>query len=205
MWRRFKKTEHLIAAIICISWWILIAVYWISSGEPFHLLWLCDLTLLITGIGLLIKNPFLISSQIVGTLPIQLAWNIDFWLRLAAGTKIFGFTEYMFSPSHPNEVKLLSLFHIFLPVFLILAVLKLGYDKRGWILQAVITCLAYTLSFLTTNLAQDTNWVLGPFWREQKVIDAEIFLVIWIILTVLLYIIFNLVLMQILPKIKKSS
>jgi hypothetical protein len=180
------------AGIFCFAWWSCIAFYWISSGEPFHLLWLCDLTLLITGIGLLLNNPLLISSQVIGTLLIQLSWNLDFWLRLITGSKVFGFTEYMFSPAQPMQVRILSVFHIFLPVFLIYAIIRLGYDLRGWRWQAYLTAGVYVLSFLTTNPLQDTNWVLGPFWKVQNVVPGWLWLVVWLMLTIAMYWIFHL-------------
>jgi hypothetical protein len=191
------------AGIFCLAWWGCIAFYWISSGEPFHLLWLCDLTLLITGIGLLLENSLLISSQIVGTLLIQLSWNLDFWLRLITGSKVFGFTEYMFSPAHPIQVKILSVFHIFLPVFLIYACLRLGYDVRGWRWQAFLTTGVYILSFLTTNQSQDANWVLGPFWKTQRIVPGWMWLAIWLALTIAMYWVFHLILKKI-PQIKSG-
>lgn len=199
-----EKTRYL-SGILCLFWWALIAVYWISVSDPFHLLWMCDLTLLITGIGIVIKSPALLSSQIVGTLPIQIAWNIDFWLRLISGTKIFGFTDYMFSPAHPAEVKVLSLFHIFLPVILVFSLIRFGYNANGWKLQALITAAAYLVSYVTTNPSADANWVLGPFWREQKILPGWLWLIIWLLLTVLMYWMFNLILKRILRLNKKNQ
>lgn len=186
------------AGIFCFAWWSCIAFYWISSGEPFHLIWLCDLTLLITGIGLMLENSLLISSQVIGTLLIQFSWNLDFWLRLITGSKVFGFTEYMFSPAHPVQVRILSVFHIFLPVFLIYAIIRLGYDLRGWRWQAYLTAGVYGLSFLTTNPSQDTNWVLGPFWKAQNAVPGWLWLIIWLMLTIAMYWIFHLILKKIL-------
>lgn len=185
------------AGTFCLVWWSCIAFYWISSGEPFHLLWLCDLTLLITGIGFFLKNSLLISSQVIGTLLVQLSWNLDFWLRLITGSKVFGFTEYMFSPAQPMQVRILSVFHIFLPVFLIYAIIRLGYDLRGWRWQAYLTAGVYMLSFLTTNTKQDTNWVLGPFWKVQNAVPALLWLIMWLMLTIVLYWIFHLFLKNI--------
>jgi len=186
------------AGIFCFAWWSCIAFYWISSGEPFHLIWLCDLTLLITGIGLIFGNSLLISSQVIGTLLVQLSWNLDFWLRLITGSKVFGFTEYMFSPAHPVQVRILSVFHIFLPVFLIYGIIRLGYDLRGWRWQSYLTAGVYGLSFLTTNPSQDTNWVLGPFWKAQNVVPGWLWLIIWLMLIIIMYWIFHLILKKIL-------
>jgi hypothetical protein len=200
--KRYKDRVLSICGIFCLVWWLMIAAYWISVGEPFHLLWLCDLTLLITGIGILIKSPIMLSSQLVGTLPIQIAWNLDFWLRIISGSKVFGFTEYMFSTSHPAEVKILSTFHVFLPVFLIYAIILFGYEIRGWIWQSILTVFVYFLSYFTTDVIQNTNWTLGPFWKPQTMLPECLYLIIWTLLTLLMYFILHIFLTKIL-KIKQ--
>jgi hypothetical protein len=64
-----------------------------------------------------------------------LLWAIDVGGRRAAGRHLFGGTEYMWDARVPLLVRLLSLFHLFLPVVLVAALRRTGYDRRGLWLQ----------------------------------------------------------------------
>src|SRR5262249_47370218 len=52
---------------------------------------------------------------------------------------LFGGTEYMWDGRVPLPVRLASLFHLALPVVLIAALRRLGYDRRALVLQTGIT------------------------------------------------------------------
>lgn len=184
---------RVILACFCIIWWLAIATYWMLMGVPVHLLWLCDLGLLLTGIGFLLRSSVLLTSQFIGGFLVQLIWSLDFLPRLLFGMKIFGWTGYMFSPTHSAIAKFLSLFHLFLPVLLLYGVIKYGYAKTGLRLQVIITVPLYILSYLLTNSADNTNWVLGPFWKAQGALPPLIYLALWMILTFLMYGIFDFV------------
>lgn len=188
-----RNKFSLFIGIVSVLWWLGVVYYWISRGMPEHLLWTCDLALVLTGIGLILESPLLISSQFIGAFVIQLGWNLDFLPRFLFDIKTFGYTSYMFSESKPFAERALSMMHVFLPFVLIYGVVKYGYHKKGWRLQACIAAAAYFLSYLTTSEADNTNWILGPFWKRQEIMHPILYAVILYLLTVFMYYLVHLI------------
>ncbi len=193
-----------LSGVFCLIWWGGIAYYWIDAGMPVHLLWLCDIALPLVGLSLIINNRVILSSQVLGTLVIQLLWLIDFIPSLIFKTKLFGWTSYMFNPDHPSILKFLSLFHVFLPFLMIAALLQYSYDKRGLILQSIITAVVYIFSFIFTTVEDNTNWVLGPFWKIQEMMNPIVYLLVFYILTLILYLCSHFVLLKIFKNTNKQ-
>ncbi len=108
---------------------VLIPVYWHYYG-PTNFLYFCDLALTITLIGIWPENALLISKCCVGILVPQFVWLADFGSNLA-GMPLTGMTDYMFDSSHSLFLRLLSLFHGWLPLLLVYLVFKTGYERRA--------------------------------------------------------------------------
>lgn len=113
------------------------AAYWHAWG-PANFLHLCDVAVILTCIGLWTNSALLISSQAVSSVLIDIIWTLDVAARLFFGRHLIGGTEYLFDGSTPLWVRLLSLFHIVLPLILLWSLTRLGYDRRAWKLQSVI-------------------------------------------------------------------
>jgi hypothetical protein len=103
-----------------------------------NFLFLCNLSVVLAGVGIWTCSRLLLSSQAVATLLVGAAWTLDFASRLVAGRHLMGGTEYMWDPQWPLFTRLLSLYHVVLPPLLFLAVRRVGYDRRGYGLQAAI-------------------------------------------------------------------
>jgi len=108
---------------------VLIPVYWANYG-PTNFLYFCDVALLITLVAVWIESPLLASMCAVGVLGSQTLWVIDFGLNIF-GIKFTGLTDYMFMADHSLFLRSLSLFHGWLPFFLVYLVWRLGYHQRG--------------------------------------------------------------------------
>jgi hypothetical protein len=122
---------------------VLVPVYWHYYG-PTSFLYFCDVALIFTLIALWSENALLISMCAVGILVPQAIWVIDFLLN-AAGLPLTGMTDYMFDADRSLLLRLLSLFHGWLPFLLVYLVWKIGYDRRAlpsW------TGLAWALLFI---------------------------------------------------------
>ncbi len=150
-----------------MAWFLVwVPAYWIHNG-PANFLWLCDVANILVAAALWLGSPLLFSSQAVSVLLIQLAWMVDVATRAVAGFHPIGGTEYMFDPATPTVVRVLSLFHVFMPVLLLWAVWRLGLDRRGWQLQTAITWLVLPLSFWLGRPEDNLNWLWAPFGIEQ--------------------------------------
>jgi hypothetical protein len=95
----------------------------------------------------------------------------DFFGRMIVGQHLIGGTEYMFEASQPLWLRAMSLFHLFVPVLLVWAICRLGYDKRGWKLESVIVWLILPLSFVAAAPEKNLNWLWSPFGIEQTLIS----------------------------------
>lgn len=122
---------------------VLIPIYLKNYG-PTNFLYLCDVAIFTTLIGIWLESPVLLSAPLVGIFWPQMLWVVDFFLVLF-GSELTGWTHYMFEP--PLFLRFLSFFHFWLPFLLLYVVWRVGYDKRGFLLWTVITCIVLTVCY----------------------------------------------------------
>ena len=105
--------------------------YWYNYG-PTNFLYFCDVALVLTFVGVWIESALLVSMCCVGILVPQAVWLADFVARLGGGLHLIGMTDYMFDPTFPLWLRLLSLFHGWLPLLLLLLIWRFGYVRRAF-------------------------------------------------------------------------
>jgi CDP-diglyceride synthetase len=132
-----------------------------------NFLWFSDVALLVMVPALWTENRLLTSMMALAVALPELAWNLDFFGRLVTGRHLLGLAEYMFDSRKPRFLRALSLFHVALPVLLVFALVRLGYDSRALVAQTVLGELVLVLSYLVTPPSQNINWVFGPGTRPQ--------------------------------------
>ncbi len=108
---------------------VLVPVYWTNYGAA-NFLYFCDVALILTLAGIWLESPLLISMCAVGILAPQVLWVLDYIAHFV-GLKITGMTGYMFDSSKSLFLRGLSLFHGWLPFFLVYLVWRVGYDRRA--------------------------------------------------------------------------
>ena len=111
-----------------------------------NLLHLCDAAVILACVGVWCGSRLLLSSQAAISLVAGVVWCLDAGSRLATGHHLFGGTEYMWDARYPTWVRLLSLFHVGLPVVLLWTLRKVGYDRRGLAAQSVIAASLLVVS-----------------------------------------------------------
>ena len=113
----------------------------------------CDVGAVIACLGIFMQLPLLFSSQAVGSLFVGLLWSLDIVWRLFIGHHLVGGTEYMWDERYALWIRLLSTFHIGLPLVLLWAMRKMGYDPRALALQSTIAAVLLIFSrFLSPAL-----------------------------------------------------
>src|SRR6267143_677011 len=118
-----------------------------------NLLHLCDIAVLLGCAGLWWGSSLLISSQAVASLAAGILWSVDVGWHLLTGRFLLGGTDYMWDTRYPLWVRLLSSFHIGLPVAMLWAMRKVGYDRRALALQAAIAAALFVIArFLPPEL-----------------------------------------------------
>lgn len=138
-----------------------LAIYLPSYAAAYGLanfLFLCNLGVLLTAVALVDGSRLLLASQAIAAPVIGIAWGLDAGWRVVTGAHLYGGTEYMWDPQYPLFTRMLSLYHVVWPVLVIYAVAKVGYDRRGWRLQAAIALAAMAVARLLTPPADNVNF-----------------------------------------------
>ncbi len=124
---------------------VLVPVYWHYYG-PTNFLYFCDVALLLTVIAIWLENALLLSMCAVGILIPQAVWVIDFLLN-TTGISLTGMTDYMFDANRSLLLRLLSLFHGWLPFLMVYLVWKTGYDRRAFWSWTVLAWMLLLVCF----------------------------------------------------------
>lgn len=166
-----------------LAWTIFVAVwipvYWRHYGAQ-NFLYFCDLGNLLIAVALWTESSLIFSWQASGLLLFQTLYTIDLAGALLWGRHPIGGTEYMFDPHLPLYVRGFGLFHVITPAILLWGVRRLGYDPRGWKLQAATACIVAPINYLWRP-QYDVNWARGLFYREQHVVPGWLYLVAYLL------------------------
>lgn len=157
------------------AWFLVWVPMYAANAGPANFLWLCDVANFLILIALWTEHRLLFSAQAVGVVVIQLSWIVDVAARITLGFHPIGGTEYMFDPTEPVVVRVLSLFHLWVPILLLWAVRRLGFDARAWKLQSLICGMILPLSFLA-DPELNLNWLWRPFGVEQTLLPPWLYL-----------------------------
>ncbi|ATJ83085.1 hypothetical protein ACFPTY_08755 [Halomonas beimenensis] len=142
-----------------------------------NFLWLCDLASFLLLVALWTESRRLMSAQWLAVLLVGVLWGVDVGTALVIGVHPIGGTEYMFDTARPLAFRLLSLFHLLLPLVAGYGVWRLGYDRRGLVWQVGLTWAVLPLSYAVTDAERNINWVQGPFGQPQASLDPLVYLV----------------------------
>lgn len=172
---------------VVVAWFAAwLPAYWYYWGWR-NFLQLCDIAVFVAVAGFWLGSSLLLSSQAVGFQVIALFWAADVVWRVLTGAHLIGGTEYLWDARYPLWLRLLSLYHLVLPVLLLWSLRRVGYDARGWKLQAAIAAAAMIAARV---LAPGLNYnmverdpLLGRTWGPAPVHIAFI----WVVLTAVVY------------------
>jgi hypothetical protein len=190
------------SALIWLAIWVPTYLYYWGSSS---FLFLCDLAVLLACAGIWTSNSLLISSQALSSLVVDTAWTADVVWMLLFGRHLIGGTEYFFDPLYPLVVRLMSMFHIVLPIVLLLSLRRTGYDPRALRLQSLIAVAALITSRFA-NPHKNINFAFtdpffGRFWGPAPVHLA----VILAPLILLIYVPTHIILKRSFPPFKAHS
>jgi hypothetical protein len=145
-----------------------------------NLLHLCDVAVILTFLGIWLANPLLLSSQAVSSLAAGFFWILDVGWRLTTGRFLVGGTDYMWDARYPLWVRLLSTFHVALPLVLLWTLRRVGYDRRAFGLQSAIAIVLLIVSrFLSAELNMNYAYrdpVFHRAWGSSPAHLAMIFI-----------------------------
>jgi hypothetical protein len=159
----------------------LVPIYWRQYG-PANFLWFSDIALLALVPALWLENALLVSMLAVSVVFFEALWNIDFFFRLTTGRSLIGLSAYMFDPRIPLFIRVLSGFHIVLPLLLLWMLHRVGYDQRAFLWQTIVALVVLPLSYLVSNAQENVNWVYGFGQNPQRILPARLFVILLMLL-----------------------
>jgi len=140
---------------------ITVAVYAVNYG-PGNFLWFSDIALICAAPALWLESSLIASMMALGILLPEVFWNVTYFVRLLTGKRLAGLTDYMFDRQKPLYLRLLSLFHVFLPPLLLWMIARLGYAQNALIAQTILAWIALPVTYRLTDPKDNINWVYGP-------------------------------------------
>ncbi|HKQ48641.1 MAG TPA: membrane-associated protein [Phycisphaerae bacterium] len=146
-----------VAATVFVA--VLVPVYGKRYG-PANFLWFSDIALFLTVAALWLESKLLVSIAAVGTMLLEIGWNIDFVLQLTGKIHYFGLSDYMLDPGIPVFVRALSLFHVPLPFLWLWMLHRLRYDRRAVVIQTIFAWIVLPATF-ALGPRENVNWVYG--------------------------------------------
>jgi hypothetical protein len=140
---------------------VLVPVYAAEYGFA-NFLWFSNIALLGGMVALWLESRLLAGMMALAVVLPEMAWVVDLVLVLVGGgAGGFGLTGYMFDEGIPLGVRLLSLYHIPLPVMLVWMAWRLGYDGRALWWQTAVAWVVLPLSWVVSDAEANINWVYG--------------------------------------------
>lgn len=189
-------------ALLWLAVWLTIYLkFWGAST----FLFLCDIAVILTCIGLFTGSALLISSQTVSSIVIDTAWLLDIATKLIFNRHLIGGTDYFFDPNYPLWVRLMSCFHVVLPFVLIAALRRTGYDRRALKLQIAIAAVAIIASRFA-SAARNINFAHADPFLHRQLGPAPVHVAAVLVgLTVLIYIPTHIALARLFPSSRNTS
>jgi hypothetical protein len=147
-----------------LAWLVIWVPAYATTWGWRNFLQLCDVAVFLTVLSLWRASPVVLGSQLAGSLVVGILWTLDAGARLILGAHLLGGTEYMWDARWPLGVRLLSLFHVGLPLLLLHAVRRAGYHRRALVVEVVIVAVVLLASRLLGEPAKNPNYVFrDPF------------------------------------------
>lgn len=148
---------------------LLILVLWLRHYGWRNLMWFSDIALIGAVPALWLDSAPIASVLGVAVLIPELMWNVDLLLRLVLRRRVSGLTEYMFEADRLRILRLLSLFHVPLPLLLLWMLREYGYAAEialpgAMLLAAVILPASRVFGSQEANI----NWTYGLGRVQQR-------------------------------------
>jgi hypothetical protein len=159
---------------------------------------ICDVAAALTCLGLLLRSRLVISGQALAAILPGALWAADVLARVTTGRHLFGGTEYMWLASVPLGVRLLSLFHLGLPVLLLLLLRRVGYDRRALAFEAALMIPLLVLTRLFVPAAKNLNYAFRAPFGNLTFGPAPLHLVVaWLVFVLAVFLPTHLVLRRV--------
>lgn len=119
-----------------------------SNQTTQYIVWFCNHSAIIIGLAILYNSRAWLSAQIsLGLFP-QLVWSLDYLSKLFTDNYLFNITNYMFDPTYPTSMYVMSLNHLIMTPLALYIVWQLK-PKLAWkeAMTHIILLIPISLSY----------------------------------------------------------
>lgn len=123
--------------------------------------WICYVSMILIGLGVLTKNYLLLLSQLnILAIPL-IFWNIDFFYILLIGKSLFGVADYFFIPE-PLIGKIITTQHIFtIPLSIYALYLIKIKENFAWAISFFEVSVIFFITRAISSPEQNINCVFS--------------------------------------------
>ncbi|MDD2445140.1 MAG: hypothetical protein PHF09_02725 [Candidatus Nanoarchaeia archaeon] len=138
----------------------IVAVFNVIIGlDSASVLWISYFAFFFIGLGILIKNSYLIGAWFNIIFIPYLIWSIDFLYHLFFNKSLWGITDYMFV-SRVLISQIVSIQHIFIIPIALLSIYFIKLQKKDfWKLSLILISMSFILTRLFTKPIENVNCV----------------------------------------------
>lgn len=155
---------------------LVVGLVWLRHYGWRNFLWLSDVAFIGAVPVMWLESTALASVLAAAALLPELLWNIELLLRLVLRRRITGLTEYMFEVDRPRALRLLSLFHVPLPLVLLWMLASYGYAPGAGLVGAMLLgAVLLPASRLCGSPQANINWSYG-LGRVQSALPVAAYL-----------------------------
>jgi hypothetical protein len=152
---------------LTLSWLALYLPVYTQAYGVWHFFQLCNAGLIISCFAILSRQQLFISSQALGSSGIGLFWVADQLAWIGTGQPLHGGTAYLWQSSIPPLARILSIYHVVLPLILLWIVYRRGYERRAWLLQCSILAGTGLIGVWFAPATENINYVF--YWPDETV------------------------------------
>lgn len=158
------KDPLFLLGMLSISFWILDSLNKIFIlHKPYLMIWYSSVGLLLTAIGLIRKNSFLLSSMFCALLLIESMWLISFFTILIVHHPITPIANYAFAADFPRFEFFTTLYHILLVPSVVFALTLIKkVHPLGWLGAFIFATGVSLIALLITPNNDNVNCIYAP-------------------------------------------
>ncbi len=159
------KSQSIIKAIgsILLILGIVAVIISLKTREPSHILWLCYISLILIGAGIIKGNSYIIASQLnIIAIP-AIFWSIDFFYMAITNKPLWNITSYLIGADTTTLSYFISMQHIFtLPLALYSVYMLKLRRKDFWKISVMQAAAIFILSYIFSSREANINCIFSP-------------------------------------------
>lgn len=137
-----KNFSAIALTLFCV---VAVPNYWQYYGPA--VFWsFCDVAVAIACVGFWLNSSFLLSISMIAMLMPGAFWTVDVASGVLTGYHS-GATAYIFADEMPLILRLISTFHSWLPLLLLLRLRAVGYNRSAFKYWLVVTAVLLLISY----------------------------------------------------------